>query len=301
MGKVIELTGQKFGKWTVLKRAENDKENHAQWLCRCDCGTERVVLGKTLRNGKSTSCGCARGGKKLNLLGERFGNLVVIEEAPNKSYGRTAWFCQCDCGNTAIVGTKELRNGDTQSCGCLREKLIVKDEVGNRYGKLIVIARDYEISIDNAACWRCKCDCGNEIVTSGRRLRQGHTMSCGCLVSKGEALIQSILTENNISFKQQYSFQDCLTENGYSCKFDFAIFTDANELKCLIEYDGIQHFEENNWGLEKNQLRDRIKDNYCLQNKIPLIRIPYTDFGKINIDYINERIEKECTMLMLLK
>ena len=104
-----------------------------------------------------------------------------------------------------------------------------------------------------------------------------------------------------IKFQQQYEFKDCLTENGYPCKFDFAIFTDNNKLQCLIEYDGIQHFEESNWGLEQNQTRDRIKDIYCLQNKIPLIRIPYTDFSKINIEYINERIKKECTMLMLLK
>lgn len=294
---VIDLTNQRFGKWLVLERAENSMDNRAQWKCRCDCGKERIVLGKSLRAGKSTSCGCSRG-KRIDLLGEQFGRLKVIAEAPKKANGQTAWVCQCSCGNITTVGTKELRNGDTKSCGCLWEELIVKNEIGNKYGKLTVIARESHINNDNAAYWRCRCDCGNEIVTSGKRLRSGHTMSCGCLLSKGEQLLQNIFTEHQIHFVRQYQFIDCLTENGYPCKFDFALFAN-DKLLCLIEYDGIQHFEESNWGLIKNQYRDKIKDKYCLSHNIPLIRIPYTDYDKITIDYINERIKEECMLAML--
>ena len=57
MGKFIDLTGQKFGKWTVIKRAENIGR-YVGWLCRCECGTERVVQANNLKSGKSTSCGC---------------------------------------------------------------------------------------------------------------------------------------------------------------------------------------------------------------------------------------------------
>lgn len=57
MGKFIDLTGQKFGHWTVIKRAENIGR-YVSWLCRCDCGTERVVQANNLKSGKSTSCGC---------------------------------------------------------------------------------------------------------------------------------------------------------------------------------------------------------------------------------------------------
>lgn len=67
MATIMDLTNSKFGKWTVINRAENNKDGAAQWLCKCECGTERIVLGKTLRAGKSTSCGCTRG-RKLNLL-----------------------------------------------------------------------------------------------------------------------------------------------------------------------------------------------------------------------------------------
>lgn len=301
MSKLIDLTNQKFGRWQVLSRAKNTSDGRAQWLCHCECGTERIVLGKTLRSGKSTSCGCSKFGKgRVDLTNKKFGKLTVIEQAPNKSTGRTAWVCQCDCGNMVVVGTKELQNGDTQSCGCLREELIIKNEIGKKYGRLTVLERIEQVFPDGAY-WKCKCDCGNIIITSGRRLRSGHTMSCGCLVSKGEALLKSILTDNNINFIQQYTFEDCLTENGNQCKFDFAIFDEYNKLKCLIEYDGIQHFEETNWNLEQNQLRDKIKDKYCLLNNIPLIRIPYTDYNKMDINYLKERIDEECTMVSLLK
>ena len=294
MANFIDITGQKFGKWTVLKRAENSKDNQAQWLCECECGKQKIVLGKTLRNGKSTSCGCARG-KKINLLGKRFGKLVVIEEAQNRN-GRTTWLCQCDCGNQKIVGTKELQNGDTKSCGCLRDELLSINEIGNKYGKLTVLQRaENTQSKTQGAFWLCECECGNQIITSGKNLRLGHTQSCGCLISKGEALIKNILDENNYIFKTQYQFLDCSTENEKPCKFDFAIF-ENNKIKCLIEYDGIQHFDNSIWGLEKNQLRDKIKNDYCIKNNIPLIRIPYTDYNKINIEYIKERIKEKCTV-----
>ena len=58
---------------------------------------------------------------KANLIGQRFGKLVVIEESKRRRHeGRACWVCQCDCGNTTIVETKHLRNGETRSCGCLR-------------------------------------------------------------------------------------------------------------------------------------------------------------------------------------
>ena len=58
-GTALELTGQRFGRWTVIKRVENRKRK-TYWLCRCDCGKESVVKGGNLTNGLSRSCGCYR-------------------------------------------------------------------------------------------------------------------------------------------------------------------------------------------------------------------------------------------------
>lgn len=62
MRKLIDLTGEKFGKLTVVKRVENKRykcgQVHSQYLCKCECGKEKIVLGTMLRNGHTTSCGC---------------------------------------------------------------------------------------------------------------------------------------------------------------------------------------------------------------------------------------------------
>jgi hypothetical protein len=57
MGKLVDLTNQKFGKLTVIKRAPNDKNGNVQWLCNCDCGNEKVVRGNDLISNKQVTCG----------------------------------------------------------------------------------------------------------------------------------------------------------------------------------------------------------------------------------------------------
>lgn len=58
--KLMDLSGQRFGKWTVVKLSRRDsKFNLPLWLCRCDCGTLREKQNSALRNGSSKSCGCA--------------------------------------------------------------------------------------------------------------------------------------------------------------------------------------------------------------------------------------------------
>jgi len=78
---MIDMTGQHFGAWTVLKFAGMSKCRVSQWLCRCDCGTERVVDGASLRRGGTSSCGCRR--KELQSLhalkhGERYTHLYKL-------------------------------------------------------------------------------------------------------------------------------------------------------------------------------------------------------------------------------
>ena len=77
MGKKIDLTGQRFGMWTVLGEAGKNKHRNVLWNCHCDCGEERKVVGACLRAGGSTSCGCV--GVK-DITGQRFGKLVALSE-----------------------------------------------------------------------------------------------------------------------------------------------------------------------------------------------------------------------------
>lgn len=75
MGQLIDLTGRKFGKLTVVKRVEDHIQKSgvpkAMWLCKCECGGERIVYGQTLRAGKATDCGCGTHERLSALSRER--------------------------------------------------------------------------------------------------------------------------------------------------------------------------------------------------------------------------------------
>lgn len=125
-----DLTGMKFGKWTVIGLAPSNKDNRKMWYCKCDCGTEKSVQGRSLRGGSSKACGRCNEERierivKLNFkdeVGNRYGRLTVIERNNKKNGDRPIWRCLCDCGNIINVDAYTLRSGGTKSCGCLRKE-----------------------------------------------------------------------------------------------------------------------------------------------------------------------------------
>ena len=148
MAKPIDLIGQNFGRLTVVKRAPNNKEGRTMWLCKCVCGNEKVILGKSLCSGHTKSCGCLNKDitSKTSLkdrVGERFGRLVIKSRAEDyiapKGKHHVRWLCQCDCGRETIVDICSLIKETTKSCGCLRtEKLSTGNNIkhGGRYDRL---------------------------------------------------------------------------------------------------------------------------------------------------------------------
>lgn len=113
-----------------------------------------------------------------------------------------------------------------------------------------------------------------------------------CNISVGELNIMKILDDNKVNYISQYSFVDLIYLN--QLHYDFAIFDDNKILKCLIEYNGIQHYIYNNFfhktenGFESSKYRDKLKINYCRDNKIKLFTIKYTDDLKTHMtDIIN--------------
>ena len=136
MGRPIkDLTGQRFGKLVVIRRAADyiepvSKHKVPMWECKCDCGNIKVIYGTKLRNG-TKDCGCEdkkarnengqfiKGYGVKDITGKRFGKLTVIglDRVINR---RSYWTVQCDCGNIKTV------RGDTlkviTSCGCDKKK-----------------------------------------------------------------------------------------------------------------------------------------------------------------------------------
>lgn len=233
--------------------------------------------------------------KKLDLVGQRFGRLVVIEPGQNKGK-RTTWKCICDCGNEYVALTDSLRSGRLQSCGCLRSEMVINrnkskvdDLTGQRFGKLTVLKQGQ--SKRERACWICQCDCGNIKEVCSMELKRGDTLSCGCIRSSfGETAIENILKTNHIPYKKEYEFEDLVSENKIPLRFDFVVFSEDGNISRIIEYDGEQHFLSkanefwNRDSLERRQHRDSLKNDYCHEHHYPIVRIPYWEKNNISLD-----------------
>lgn len=224
-------------------------------------------------------------GRAQNLIGQRFGKLIVLFRMEDKSTTGATWYCKCDCGNYTKARTSRLLKGSIKSYGCWNTK---RDRHYNRpnwndyTGQIIngfqVIEQDLtrETGQGKHRYWKVICPyCHRIFSIKSSNLKTQN--SCGCIKSKGEYLINQILSKENIKYKTQYIFQDLPNR-----KFDFAIFSD-NHIQYIIEYDGEQHFNKHSkYYSEDGITRDREKDKYCLIHNIPLYRIPYYEYETIH-------------------
>ena len=117
-----DFMGRRFGRLVVIDRAENDKFGHRHWVCKCDCGNIKIVKADSLKRGHTQSCGCLHSEvvhsmKFIDLTGQKFGKLTA--ESYHAESGKVYWKCKCDCGNYTTVVSQNLKNGHTQSCGCI--------------------------------------------------------------------------------------------------------------------------------------------------------------------------------------
>ena len=242
MNKPKDLTGQVFGRLTVLHRTTQEEHPHKTgagyhviWTCQCECGNISYVQGSGLRNGSTISCGCANKetatklAKKLgdknrpNLIGQRFGNLVVkslYKTCPTK------WECLCDCGNITYVQSDNLMNGHTKSCGCLR----------------------------------------NNYLSSGAN----HIKD----ILEKEKIPFSLEKSYSDLHKGLYRFDFCVKNFNNE---EILIEYDSN-----LHFEYVPHFHKTEQDFRAGQQRDRVKNSYALSHGIKLFRIPYWEIENVN-------------------
>lgn len=124
--KIKDLTGQKFGRLTVISRygRTDGKRKIPTWLCRCECGNTVVRTGKALKSSENSGCDDCKFVRE-NLVGKRFGMLTVTSKAESGN-GKVIWNCKCDCGNDIQASTGLLNFGSVISCGCAKRKRIIE-------------------------------------------------------------------------------------------------------------------------------------------------------------------------------
>lgn len=269
-----------------IKHVTNKQgHNKSKFLCCCDCGNYKLMDPYSVVGGKSKTCGCgaisSRYGRehKKDISGDRFGKITVVSDSGKRAAnGSVVWECLCDCGATVELPASSLTRGYATSCGCDKVHQNTKNIVGKVFGFLTVadIDRGRERKKGDKLRWACDCICGNRISVTTSDLTSGNTMSCGCMqMSSHEQHIANLLDYVGLKYERQKRFCDC--KNIKPLPFDFYI----PELNVALEYDGRQHYEpveifNGDYGFERTRRSDAIKDKYCQDNGIQLIRIPYT-------------------------
>ncbi len=113
--------------------------------------------------------------KTVDILGQRFGRLVVIEKIGRNKTGMY-WKCDCDCGRKELeIQSYRLRKGKTTHCGCLFGEDLSKQ----KFNKLTPIKKIWD---KNCYKWECLCDCGNKSLVRANKLKGLKTKSCGCAI-----------------------------------------------------------------------------------------------------------------------
>lgn len=149
MVKKKDYNGQRFGRLVVIGEGEplitKSGKKRRRLLCQCDCGRQTVAQPSNLVHGSVRSCGCIASevsrelirklgeDNRLDISNQKFGRLTAIEPVESDVPGGVTWRCICDCGKETYVKVKDLRNGGTKSCGCLRDEKIA--EVNKSHGE----------------------------------------------------------------------------------------------------------------------------------------------------------------------
>lgn len=231
--------------------------------------------------------------KMIDMTGKKCGRLTVLERGKNNAQGRACWICQCECGKIITVDGVSLRNGRTKSCGCYQRDRTSDacriDLTGKIIGNFTVLEYIKKSSEDETrGKWKCRCNlCGRETYITTDNLKKQY--SCGCsITSHGEREIEQILSKYNIPFIKEKRFSDLIFEDTKKlARFDFYVNNTY-----IIEFDGRQHFVQSNGifdneeKFKRTQEHDKIKNDYCKKHNIPLIRIPFTEIDKLNIDML---------------
>lgn len=232
-------------------------------------------MGRLLKNDYTDkTCGCW--------------HVLQRDIAPKSKSHETFWICEClNCGAIESVRKTDL---DKKPNSCNNCK--ISWHKGDQYGLLTILGKGIQ---KKYVLVQCACGSDPFEVRLDHLKGQSHsrTISCGCLAkSSGEIRIQQLLEQEDYNFQTQYRVKD---KDNNIMIFDFVIFNDKNQIIQCIEYDGEQHFKPIEFfggeqAFQRQRERDTRKETWCKENNIPLLRIPYYDFDKIDKDYLFNRL-----------
>lgn len=289
----------------ILLTTEDEYKNTEQYLhLQCKCGNKFQVIGNGYKSTKQ--CFDCRmklfKGQRLTTDEEIENALSVLSERDNRHY-------------TWIDGLHKNK----------KSKLTIQDEYGYKYtqytfrlingkGTFVRFHSNNPFTIHNIQIWLNEFVSGykilsTEYVNAFDRLEfecpDGHKFKCSwdkmqmgqrctvCQLSIGAREVMYSLRKLGVNYELEYVFDDCIYKR--VLPFDFAVLNDDNSVKCLIEFDGEFHYKEapfsnctdkNLRSFKYTKIRDEVKNKYCEDNNIPLLRVPYWERDNGNIENI---------------
>lgn len=179
-------SGDKFYEWTVI----DNKKIKGKVLCKCSCGTEKMVNSTNLQTGKTMSCGCIQLNNhfKINqytnsgeeiIIGNIYNKWTVLEQVKSQSY-----LCECSCMHHTIQTLKRSELLGSNRLGCKKCRLMI-DVIGQTFGYLTILNYDEEKTKEKGRVFvKAKCKCGTEFTVEQNSITRGRTSSCGCKKSE---------------------------------------------------------------------------------------------------------------------
>lgn len=240
-----KLVGKSNNSLTLIKYLGKDKNGKPRYDSLCKCGNiKKNIDYYSWKNNSVKMCNDCKSKlmsqklKSKNMIGKRFGKLLVLEELPHNYGERIQYKCLCDCGNIIIVDGANLRRNKRPTRAC-RECYKLHLE-GEKFGRLTVVKRDPNNNLN----WLCKCDCGNPelISVTGDHLKSGHTKSCGCINKERLKLIAS----------EKYNVCD-LSNDEYGICY-------INETYFIFDKEDIDIIKEYRWHFSNNYVSTKINN-----------------------------------------
>lgn len=293
----VELAKEEFIKRGYIPLFDKYINTKTKLLAMTQEGYKFYMSLENLKNNKNDNCFSNKNEFYLEniqqLINNQNLNLIALEKVvklDNNNKVKTFVKCKCSIHNNEfLTRAGDLRKGKgCKICGHVKgknkQRLTLEDikcKLKEKNDKIEIISNEY---INNNTKLLCRCKtCGYEWYISWANLQSLSTCS-QCMGSHGEKKIINYFKKNDIPYEYQYRFDDCKDER--TLPFDFYL----HQFNLCIEYDGQLHYEtcryskneeKMNLKLQKQQEHDKIKDNYCKNKNIKLLRIPYWEFNNI--------------------
>ena len=231
-----DFIGKRFNHWTVIGTHYNSERKETEWVCRCDCGKVVVQRVWNVKNGKTKQCyDCLKRKRKkiekpkkqiekISYIGNKYGQLTVLDDYYEPKKKCRMFKCKCDCGNVCVIRRYEVLNGKKTHCGNRIHISCSKNDnkkyIGEKYGELTVVDFEYDTN-EQVFSWVCRCSCGGIRVVKPYRLRNGSVTMCKDCAKKA-------MSENNkthgLSYTRLYSIwggikERCNNSNSAAYKY----------------------------------------------------------------------------------